>query len=229
VAEPTILTAMTVRLRDVRGEIRAGKSIARALMNQAVRGHILTGRVLDVGSHGVPTYIERMTHREPLELERVDLSFPDGSPGHVDLESQPIPHPDASFDQVLIFNLLEHLYESSNVLREARRVLRDGGQLVGFVPFLVQYHPDPHDYFRYTGEALARMLADAGFSGVQVEEIGRGPFAVNYMNLMFAAPMPIRVGLLYGYWALDSLFLSLRPEAAARYPLGYLFRASTRS
>jgi SAM-dependent methyltransferase len=167
-----------------------------------------------------------MARREPLDVERVDLSFPEGSPGHVDLEHDPLPHADATFDQVLIFNLLEHLYEPGNVLREARRVLKDGGTLLGFVPFLVHYHPDPHDYFRYTREALPRMLSDAGFSGASVDEIGRGPFAVNYMNVMFAAPMPIRVALLHWYWALDSLFLALRPEATTRYPLGYLFRAS---
>jgi SAM-dependent methyltransferase len=216
----------TVALADVRAEVRAGKSIARALMNQTVRGHVLTGKVLDVGSHAVPSYIERMTKEEPLELERVDLAFPKGSPGHVDLERDRLPHPDETFDQVLVFNLLEHLYEPVNVLREARRVLKEGGELLGFVPFLVQYHPDPHDYFRYTREALARMLADARFDDARIDEIGRGPFAVNYMNVMFAAPMPIRIAMLYWYWALDSVFLALRPEAARRCPLGYLFRAS---
>jgi SAM-dependent methyltransferase len=215
-----------VALADVRAEIRAGKSIARALMNQAVRTHVLTGRVLDVGSHEATTYIERMAKEEPLELERVDLTFPEGSPHHVDLERDPLPHADGTFDQVLVFNLLEHLYEPGNVLREARRVLKDGGEMLGFVPFLVQYHPDPHDYFRYTREALARMLADAGFEDARVDEIGRGPFAVNYMNVMFAAPMPIRIAMLYWYWALDSVFLMLRPEARRRCPLGYLFRAS---
>jgi len=198
-------------------------------MNQGVRGHVLTGRVLDVGSRGTPSYVERMTRQEPLELESVDLSFPEGSPGHVDLERDPLPHPDASFDQVLVFNLLEHVYEHGHVLREARRVLKDGGRLLGFVPFLQQYHPDPRDYFRYTRDALERMLADAGFADVRVEEVGRGPFAANFKNVMFAAPMPLRVALLYWYWALDSLFLALRPDATRRYPLGYLFRARSPS
>lgn len=198
----------------------------RALMNQGVRDHVLTGRVLDVGSHGVPSYIDRMARKEPLQLNSVDLSFPEASPNHVDLERDPLPHADGTFDQVLIFNVLEHLYQPGLALREARRVLRDGGRLLGFVPFLVQYHPDPRDYFRYTREALLRMLRDAGFSDVEVDEIGRGPFAVNYMNVMFAAPMPFRIALLCWYWALDSLFLALRPEAMTRYPLGYLFRAS---
>jgi len=220
---------MRPHLGDIVREIRAGKSITRALMNQSVRGHVLTGRVLDVGSHRPASYVDRMTWQEPLELERVDLCFPEGSPGHVDLERDPLPHPDASFDQVLVFNLLEHVYNHGHVLCEARRVLKDGGQLLGFVPFLAKYHPDPHDYFRYTREALTRMLANAGFSDVLVEDVGRGPFAANFKNVMFAAPMPLRVAMFYWYWALDSVFLALRPAEAGRYPLGYLFRARSSS
>lgn len=212
-------------LRDVLGDIHAGSSITRALLNERVRSHVLTGRVLDVGSLEGGSYVARMDRREPLDLDSVDLAFPEGSPQHVDLERDALPHADGAFDQVLLFNLLEHVYNHGHVLAEARRVLKDGGELIGFTPFLLQYHPDPHDFFRYTREGLERMLAEAGFIETSVEEIGRGPFAANYLNVMFAVPRPLRVALLLWYWALDALFLRLRPEARRRYPLGFFFSA----
>lgn len=214
-----------VTLRDVLGDIQAGSSITRALLNERVRSHVLTGRVLDVGSLEGGSYVARMERREPLELDSVDLAFPEGSPRHVDLERDALPHADGTFDQVLLFNLLEHVYNHGHVLDEARRVLKDGGGLLGFTPFLLQYHPDPHDYFRYTREGLERLLADAGFVDVGVEEVGRGPFAANCVNVMFALPRALRPALVAWYWALDAAYLSLRPEARVRYPLGYLFSA----
>lgn len=216
---------MTATLRAVLGDIHAGSSITRALLNERVRSHVLTGKVLDVGAPGVGSYVERMDRRQPLELESVDLAFPEGSPQHVDLERDPLPHADGVFDQVLLFNLLEHIYDHRHVLGEARRVLRDGGQLLGFTPFLLQYHPDPHDYFRYTREGLERLLSDADFTDVSVEEVGRGPFAANCVNVMFAVPRVLRAPLVAWYWSLDAVFLALRPGAKVRYPLGYLFAA----
>lgn len=216
---------MSARLRDILGDVAAGSSITRALLNERVRSHVLNGRVLDIGAPGPGSYVGRMDRREPLELETVDLAFPEGSPQHVDLEVDPLPHPDESFDQVLVFNLIEHVYNHAHVLAEARRVLKDGGRLLGFTPFLLQYHPDPHDYFRFTREALERLLRDAGFADVHVEEVGRGPFAANCVNVMFALPRVLRPPLVAVYWALDELFLALRPGATVRYPLGYLFSA----
>ena len=47
---------------------------------------------------------------------------------------QPLPFEDASFDVVVIAEVLEHLRFPENVLAEAKRVLVPGGMLVGSVP-----------------------------------------------------------------------------------------------
>jgi SAM-dependent methyltransferase len=47
---------------------------------------------------------------------------------------QPLDFPDASFDVVVAGELLEHLRDPELVVREARRVLKPGGSLVGSVP-----------------------------------------------------------------------------------------------
>ena len=47
---------------------------------------------------------------------------------------EPLDVEDASFDVVVVGELLEHLQEPARVIAEARRVLRPGGRLVGSVP-----------------------------------------------------------------------------------------------
>ncbi len=47
---------------------------------------------------------------------------------------EPLPFPDASFDVVVAGELLEHLRNPSDVVSEARRLLRPGALLVGSVP-----------------------------------------------------------------------------------------------
>jgi SAM-dependent methyltransferase len=149
----------------------------------------------------------------------------DGAFQKINFETDALPYADGAYDTVVVCNVLEHIFNHRFLTNEMYRVLKQGGGLVGFVPFLFQYHPDPHDYFRYTKEALTRVLKDAGFRDVAVTEIGGGPFFVNYNTLSLSMPRVIRIVLFPLYALLDWIFLKLRPQARERYPLGYLFTA----
>lgn len=205
-------------------EIIKGKSLARALFNAELPIISLNGRVLDVGGGKHQDYLEFLDMGENILVNTVDIELREKNSGQpIDFEKDQLPYRESTFDHVLIFNVLEHIYNYNFLISEMRRVLTDGGRLIGFVPFLVNYHPDPHDYFRYTKEALQKILADNGFRDIKVQEVGRGPFAVNYNNLALSLPLGIRVAILPFYNFADTLFLSLRPKARARYPLGYIF------
>jgi len=130
---------------------------------------------------------------------------------------------DASVDTALCANVLEHVYNHQFLIKEMKRILKPGGTLVGFVPFLIQYHPDPHDYFRYTKEALMRMFTDAGFTHIQIREIGGGPFLSNFNALVLSVPRPMRPLMYLPYALLDRVFLKVRPKIRERYPLGFIF------
>lgn len=73
------------------------------------------------------------------------------------------PFPGASFDSVLCNQVLEHVFEPTAFLREIRRVLRPGGQLLLTVPFIWDEHEQPWDFARYTSFGLRHLLEGAGF------------------------------------------------------------------
>ena len=200
-------------------EITQGKTLIRTLMNLALRQFELRGRVLDVGGGKNPSYLRFFKKQDNLRFESIDLV----GDNKVDLENGVLPHKDASADYVLLFNILEHIYNHKALAKEVCRALKDGGSVIGFVPFFVGYHPDPHDYFRYTAESLERIFKDAGFGSADVRPVGGGPFLVNYNTLMPYLPRLFRILFFPCYAVLDWIVLKLKPALADKFALGFLF------
>jgi SAM-dependent methyltransferase len=80
-----------------------------------------------------------------------------------------IPVPESSFDAVLMTQVLEHVPEPLEVLREAFRLLVPKGKLHLTAPLVWELHELPHDYYRYTEKGLEHLLAKAGFETVLVK------------------------------------------------------------
>lgn len=199
----------------------AGQTIARVLMNRALAEEKISGLVVDIGGGRHPDYFSYLQVAPDTRVEPLDLSMSD-----IDLEKDALPYASASVDTVLMCNVLEHIYHHQQLLAEARRILRPQGSLAGFVPFLVGYHADPHDYFRYTNEALQKLLAEAEFVGIEVKRVGRGPFIANFNNIILSFPRMLRPLLYILYAGLDCVFVWLRPKSVERFPLGYVFTAT---
>jgi SAM-dependent methyltransferase len=96
-----------------------------------------------------------------------------------------VPLNDASADIVTLSNTLEHIPDPLPLLKESRRIVRDGGYIFGTVPFLVQEHQEPYDFNRYTHFQLERLLAEAGFTDIRVVPLGRLIDTYNTMELKF--------------------------------------------
>ena len=206
-------------------EILKDKSVMRIMMNNYVPQYEIRGKTLDVGG-GKQRYLEYFSDEQKngLDIENYDKRRGENAK-RLDFEVDAFPSEDHTYDSVLMLNLLEHIYNHRFVLGESYRVLKVGGKLSGFVPFIVQVHPDPHDFFRYTKECLERLLEDTGFKNIRVVEIGEGPFLVQFNILMLSIPMVFRVLLFPFYYGLDKIFLKFRPNGRWRYPLGYAFHA----
>ena len=201
-------------------QIMRGKSLVRSLMNMHLRRFTLFGTVADIGGGTNPSYYQFISKQPDTIVTSID-----GKHMAIDLETDALPVVSYTADFVLLFNVLEHIYHHKHVAAEAHRVLKPDGTFIGFVPFLVNYHPDPHDYFRYTPEALTAIFTVAGFHDVVVTPVGRGPFSVGYNTYMTLLPAPVAALLFPGYYILDTFVLKLKPALARRYPLGYLFTA----
>ena len=195
-----------------------GQSYARIEMNKALRCETLLGRTLDIGGGRNPDYFSYLQKDENVSVEAVD-----GLLSTIDLEKDALPYEQGSMDTVLMCNILEHIYNHQFLLGEANRVLKVGGGLVGFVPFWVAYHPDPHDYFRYTDEALTRMLGDVGFEQIRIRAVGKGPILANFNTIVLSIPKLLRPLMFIPYAFLDLLFVTMRPKSAKRNPLGFIF------
>ncbi len=202
-------------------EIVSGKSVVRSYLNLRLRTERLRGRILDLGSGGSDRYSSFIPKEEDAVYELFDVK--QGT--IVDFESDTLPRKDALYDTVLLLNVLEHIYNYPHLLHEVRRIKKDNGVLIGFVPFLMWYHADPHDFFRYTDEALMRILTDAGFSHVSVDTIYSGPFVSAFQMIYTTIPRFIRLFFFVPAYVLDMLFRRLRRGVAKRYAIGYYFIA----
>lgn len=205
-------------------ETLRGKDLNRILTNIAVMRDDAYGRVLDLGGGDGSSSYWRYLKTARWNRRTVADIHP-GADVKINLEEGPIPFPDGHFDTVLFFNVLEHLHARQQALVEIHRVLHRNGALVGIVPFLVRYHPDPHDYARYTQEELRTALSDAGFKKVTIEPVGRGPLTASYYQSEFLWPRVFKLVLIPVVLGLDTVILKLRPSWRAFFPLSYRFVA----
>ena len=92
-----------------------------------------------------------------------------------------LPFADGSFDVVVCLEVIEHLPQPEQVLREVNRVLRAGGRAYFSMPFLYPIHDAPHDFTRWTENGWRRRARDAGFS---IQRLHKRTHAVRAAGLL---------------------------------------------
>lgn len=108
---------------------------------------------------------------------------------------------DEEFDGIICCAILEHVYNPFAAVSEMRRILKPGGKLFGYVPFLFPYHPKPghySDYYRFSEEGIKYLFRD--FRSIEI-----CPFRGNVTTLANMLPGKLnRLQNLFGW--LDPLF-----------------------
>jgi len=202
------------------------KSFLRREQYKALSRLKVDGTILDVGGSKKSGYHELLKGNHTIITGNIDEGY--GIDILFDAEKK-WPFDEASFDGVLLVNILEHLFEHKFAVEESFRVLRQHGTIAGVVPFMFNVHGSPSDYFRYTRFALERLLKEAGFTSVRVEELGTGAFSVMYHAMLslvrFTWLADVLIPLCGG---IDRVLSYIKPNnrMSARYmPLGYYFEA----
>ena len=184
------------------------------------------GDILDVGGSKKSGYHELILGEHKIITGNIDPSCD----ADVLFDAEKVwPFGNSQFSCVLFVNVLEHLFDYKFAVGEGYRVLKSGGKVAGVVPFMLNIHGTPNDYFRYTKSALQKILSTAGFKSIRIKELGSGAFGVTYSAL---------VGFIRWQWLaspvisickfLDKMVLRLRLSdkmTGKNMPLGYYFEA----
>ncbi|MEW6279317.1 MAG: class I SAM-dependent methyltransferase [Candidatus Eremiobacterota bacterium] len=166
---------------------RGRRAVCLALLRRHARPG---GRVLDVGcgtgynltllaefgeTHGVEPSPEALAYCRQRAVQRV-----------MEAPAERLPYPDGHFRLVTAFDVIEHLDDDVEALREWARVLEPGGTLLVYTPALPWLYGEHdrlvHHRRRYLKGQLTHRMALAGFQVLQA----------SYVNLLV---LPLVLGV----------------------------------
>jgi len=211
-------------LKTILIETFRGKSLCRILMNYVLQEIELSGEILDLGAGSDEASYNRFLKRDELSVKITYTDFykEDSNVLKLDLE-KPFSIKDNQFDMIMCFNVLEHIYNYQNTVKESWRVLKPGGIFVGSTPFLINFHPDPNDYFRYTHQAIRRIFENNGFKNQQMIYLGFGPGSAALAQWILLFPRLIRPLFIFPVIVFDLLLNKLTKHYKMRHALGYVY------
>lgn len=130
-----------------------------------------SGTLLDIGCGDKPyerlvePYLEKyigLDHEHTLhDMHKADLI---GSAYNIPLDSE-------SIDTILCTAVLEHLERPDKALKEAYRVLREGGYAIYTIPLFWHLHEEPRDFYRYTNYGIDFLFRNVGFELVKLQPL----------------------------------------------------------
>jgi len=149
------------------------------------------GRLVDLGCGTVPLY--RAYADLVTDVTCVDIGGTTHA-RHLDVEhdlNEPLPFGDASFDTIVLSDVLEHIARPERLWAEMARILAPGGELLMNVPFYYWIHAGPYDFYRYTEFALRRFVESAGLELERLDVIGGAPEALADIVAKNFAQLPL--------------------------------------
>tara|TARA_B100000929_G_scaffold286171_1_gene270839 strand:+ start:304 stop:972 length:669 start_codon:yes stop_codon:yes gene_type:complete len=132
------------------------------------------------------------------------------------------------YNNILLFNVLEHLPEYRIALSQINRILKKKGKIIGSTPFIYQIHGAPKDYFRFTKEFFEFELKKQKFNNIKVQYLGNGPLTACY-SLMYPyirfLPIFSHLVLLICFMLDNILQIFIKTDLKEIFPIGIFFNA----
>ena len=178
--------------------------------------------MLDVGGGTrKSSYLTLLCVEGQLESLNID---PEREPTFIADLNRPLPIPSATYDTILSLNTLEHVREDVFALGEMTRVLKPGGRMLIFVPFLYRVHGSPSDFHRHPKPWWEEVLRDLGLEP-DVKAVGGSRYLAAYA---LAEPSRLHAPFRMFMFAMEAVDRRLRPGTHgtdADYAMGYFIEA----
>jgi len=185
-------------------ELRKGKSIMRITHNYYLKNLSIYGDTADLGSGTKSDYIS-FFKKKKINLKNFDFYKKNNLTKKVDLEKK-FNLSKKKFDNIILFNVLEHIKNHKNLLKRINLNLKNKGKFKIFVPFMFRFHGDPIDVFRPTHFYLENLLKDSGFRCSSVL-IATGPLMVVLeIILRYLKFTPIKLIFIVFFLLINNIF-----------------------
>lgn len=124
----------------------------------------VTGKTLDVGCGSKPyaPLFKNVTEYVGMDIEKSGHSH---THSHIDVfyDGTEFPFKENSFDSLVFFEVLEHVFNPDVFLEQIANVVKQGGHCLITIPFMWGEHEQPYDYARYSSFGLKHLFDKHGF------------------------------------------------------------------
>lgn len=130
-----------------------------------------------------------------------------------------LPFGKATFDIVLVFQVIEHVAEPQQVLEEIHRVLIPGGHCLVSTHGAFLFHPSPCDYWRWTHQGLEQLFRRVGFDPIRIVPQGGTGSCLCYLSASYLSFLSYRLKWMTpARWIGVPLLNKLGPALDAMFP-----------
>lgn len=142
----------------------------RAAIYNNVKKHApeISGKTLDVGTGSKP-YINLF----PNVTEYIGMDIEQSGHTHqkeyidVFYDGKHFPFDANTFDSLVFFEVLEHVFTPDAFISEIKRVVKPGGKCLVTIPFIWGEHEQPYDFARYSSFGLNHLFKEHGFKVIK--------------------------------------------------------------
>lgn len=208
------------------------KTLLKSIKRNATN---ITGIVLDFGCGSSP-YRNLFNYKKYIRVDFINEGHPNQN-NEIDVfyDGKKLPFDSMYFDSIICTEVLEHVPNTKEIMRELYRVLKPGGRAIFTIPFVWNEHEIPYDFYRFTQFGIAKKLEEAGFIIVENKKttctvhtitqlvsnamhltlFTRNLYINIIINFLFIFPVNF-IGLLMGY---------IIPDRKKRLPLNIIILA----